>query len=272
MKKSKNFVTNIGNFLLIICLVAFLQLGCDWKKFSNSGGQTNSNTEIKKEISENSKTEIPGNCKNSYYPVGQNIERKYHITYTKNSFPAQDYTETFADFKSDGFVVKTEFNNVNTAINWRCIPDGLLATQYNNSINMKSGSSAKIETVKSEGVSIPVESRWNVGEKWNTKYEINESVTDPKGNQVGEGYGTVIQNAEIIGNEEITTSAGTFQTSKVKTKIMLDLTVKVKGISVPTKTSLDSITWFAKDVGMVKSQSSMNGTEMATVELLSYKK
>lgn len=274
MGKNKILLGKIFNVFLVVGILIFLQIACDWKKFSVS--QNNQNTNVKntekQSNSENPKTAATGNCQNSYHPVGDNIERKYHIVYNKNSFPAQDYTERYTDLKDDGFVAKTDFKEVNTTINWRCTTDGLLATQYNNSIDMKSGGSSKIETLKSEGVSFPIDSKWKVGEKWMTKYEVTQSIRNPNGQETAEAAGTIKQDMEITGAEDVTTPAGTFQTLKVQIKTLLDLKVNVKGVSVPTKVSLETTSWFAKDVGMVKSQTSMGKADIATTELLSFKK
>lgn len=267
MKKHKTII----NFLIVICIAITLQLGCDWKKFSNAGGRSNTNSESQKNASDTSKSEIPGNCNNPYYPVGENIQRKYHIDYATGPVPDQDYTEKFSDFNGDAFAVKNEFKEVTSTVNWRCTSDGLLAVQYGNSIDMKSGS-AKIDTVKSSGITFPNESRWKQGEKWTADYQITETINDAKVSQVGSGEGTVNQTSEITGTEEITVPAGKFQTFKVKNQTTLNLTVKVKGASFPTKTVLETTAWFAKDVGIVKSQTNLGGITTATTELLSISK
>ncbi|MBX7171398.1 MAG: hypothetical protein K1X72_10625 [Pyrinomonadaceae bacterium] len=269
MKKHKAIV----NFLIVICVIIIFQLGCDWKKFTpNSGSQSNTNTESKKDVSDNSKSTVSGNCSNAYHPVGENIQRKYHIDYASGPVPDQDYTEKYSDFTNDGFVAKSEFEKVTSTINWRCTSDGLLATQYGNSIDMKSGGSAKIETIKSSGVTFLVESRWKQGEKWTSEYQITETITDAKGKQVGGGEGTVTQASEIVGTEEVKVPAGTFQTFKVKNQTTLNLTIKVGGMSVPSKTTIETTVWFAKDVGVVKSQNNIGSIMSATTELLSISK
>ncbi|MBS1798126.1 MAG: hypothetical protein JSS81_30210 [Acidobacteria bacterium] len=215
---------------------------------------------------------VPAACQVAYYPVGPTVERKYHIKYAKNFLPEQDYTERYENFADNKFVAKTDFKDVSTTINWTCTPDGLLATQYGNSIDIKSGGGSKIETVNSRGVSFPVDARWKVGEKWTTGYDIRETLIDKNGKQTGTGEGKVEQQAEIVGEEEVTVPAGKFQTMKVRIVTRLDLTVKVGGMSVPTKTEVETTAWLAKDVGMVKSASEMAGLTSAVTELVSSSK
>ena len=260
---------------LLILLFAQFSTGC--RIINNlTATSNNSNTAANNSKGEtagvNTGKDAPVICQNAYYPIGANIERKYHIDYQKAPVPDQDYTERYVDFNADGFVAKTEFKEVSTTINWRCTADGLLATQYGNSIDMKSGSSAKIDTINSKGVSFPVESRWNSGEKWSSEYDIKETLKNPTGSTIGGGDGTVSQASEVVGSEEVKVAAGTFQTIKVKNQTTLNLTVKVGGMSVPTKTVVETTAWFAKDVGMVKSETNMGGLGGATTELLSFKK
>lgn len=277
MKRNPNFLNTFCKYSVIITLSLLIQFqfGCSLiKSVTSSNSSVNSSTATNSTSSgesENAGNGISAICRNAYYPVGPAVERKYHIDYVKNSFPSQDYTERYTDFNGDAFVAKTDFKAVSTTINWRCLPDGLLATQYGNSIDIKSGGGAKIDTLDSKGVSFIAETRWNPGEKWATTYNIKETIKGPDGQTPnGEGSGTVNQSGEVIEAEQVTVPAGTFQTMKVKVKTTLDLTVKVSGMSIPTKTNIDTTAWFAKDVGMVKSETGLGGLGVATTELLSY--
>lgn len=210
-------------------------------------------------------------CANAYNPIGAFLQRKYRITYANNSMPTQEYTESFSDLKADTFVVKSKFSNIETNINWRCTADGLLATQFdNNSMTTNSGVTAKVETVKSEGVSLPGESRWHTGEKWNVDYVIKETIQMPNSQMRPEGDGTVKGDGEILGEEQVTVPAGTYQATKTRFTYKFDVTVKTSGMTIPVpQISLETTAWFVKDVGMVKSITASNGKLAATTELLS---
>lgn len=270
MINNKNFINAVFAVFVAVMLIS----GCRQDQSSDSPQTSESNVVENKNGSSaaTAKSSVSPNCSNPYYPVGESIERTYRIDYADAPVPDQNYTEKYTDFNNDTFVANTEFKEVNTRINWRCTPEGLLATQFNNSISMKRGSSATIETLKSSGISFPEESRWKQGEKWTADYQISQTMSEEKGEELGRSEGTVKQSSEIVGAEEITVPAGTFQTFKVKNQTTLDLTVKVKGMSIPTKTTVDSTAWFAKDVGMVKIQNNMSGFGTVTTELLSYKK
>lgn len=272
----RNSYISKGIYLFVTLCVLQVLAACSTSKVLVPNESANTSGPVAKDSKTSdsaSNSGLSANCINPYYPVGENVKRNYHIKYAGGMFPDHDYTESFTDLKGDNFVVKTEFKEIVSRVNWRCTADGLLATQYNNSMDFtKSGAKATVETVKSEGVSLPSAARWNPGEKWSAKYDITQTVKMPSGETAGEGGGTVSQSYEVIGIENIKTTAGTFQAIKLKMTLAIDLTIKVKGVSVPASTSLDSTVWFAKDVGMVKSETSMNGQEMASLELTSYQK
>ncbi len=257
--------------LLALCLLQ-LQFGCKLERFLSSNNNPGSNNKPGDSTTGASEGNLSAICSNAYYPVGEKIEKKYQIKYQKSPALDQDFTERYINFSGDGFSSKSEFKEVSSTINWRCTADGLLATTYGNTIEMKSGAGVKLDTLNSKGVSFPAESRWNTGEKWTTDYDVKETIKDSKGQEMGSGDGTVHQTAEIIGAEEITVPAGTFQTFKVKIKTNIDIVVKIRGASVPAKTALDTSIWFAKNVGMVKAESDLGGTMTSTTELLSSKK
>ena len=259
---------------LVFAIILLFAISCKLPSFtksdSNSGGSGGGS---KPASPDTSGTGAPGICQNAYYPVGPNVERKYHIKYGQNSALDQDYSESYANFEGDKFTSRMEFKGLTTNMNWRCVAEGLLATEYGNSMDMKkSGMSVKFDTLNSKGVSFPSEANWKTGEKWNTAYEVKENISGADGKQMVTADGSVNQAAEIVGEESVTVPAGTFQTFKVNIKTSMDLKMQMHGANIPVKSDLLTTVWFAKDVGMVKSESIMSGISTATTELLSYKK
>jgi hypothetical protein len=200
------------------------------------------------------------------------MKRKYRVKYPKGVMSDREYTESFTDFSGDTFTVNTDFGSVAAHVKWRCTAEGLLATEYNNSIDMKSGSVVKIETLDSKGVSFPSGDNWQPGGKWNAEYHISEDVATSGGKSVATSKGTVTQDGESIGTEEVTVPAGTFQTVKVRVTTHLDLAMNISGTSIPMKVDLETTAWFAKDTGMVKSVTKLGPTGETTTEMLSFSK
>jgi len=268
MMKPDSYKISFAVFPVLI----FVILGCsNLGRFTQSGNTTSSNSTTSDKNKSDTSGAVSSICNNAYYPVGENTVRKYRVTYPKGTLTEREYTETFSDFTGDTFVVNTDFDKVKAHINWKCTPDGLLATQYNNTVNMtKTGGSASVETKDFSGVTLPPEDRWQSGEKWQAEYHVTESLNGLDGKQAGGGDGIVTQNGEIVGSESVTVPAGTFDTMKAVLKTEVDITVTMKGMSIPMKVPIETTAYFAKGTGMVKSVTKMgSGVGDATSELLS---
>src|SRR5215470_11752355 len=203
-------IENLKVALSVFPILTVMILGCNLGRFTQQGNATPSNSS-----SSNNASSTSGSastiCSNAYFPVGANVVRKYRVVYPKGMLSDREYTESFSDLTGDTFAVNTDFGNVKAHINWKCTPDGLLATQYDNTVNMmKSGASARVDTVDSNGVSLPPEERWQPGEKWHAEYHVTETLNGPDGKQMGGGDGTIAQDGEIVGAESVTVPAGTF--------------------------------------------------------------
>ena len=272
----KNNRQSTGNRIIVpsvvFAIIVFVALGCNLSKFMKSANSTNSDS------SDNRPTSTSGSvgaqCNNPYYPVSPSLSRKYHVSYPKGMLSDRDYTESFSDFSGDTFTVNTDFNTVAAHIKWRCTPDGLLATQYNNSIDMKnSGGSVSVETLDSKGVTFPSADKWQTGEKWQAEYHISENVTTSGGKSIAGSKGAVTQDGEVLGTEEVKVPAGTFQAVKIKITSHVNLTMNIPGSSgVPMNITLETTAWMAKDTGMVRSVTKMGDSGETTSELTSINK
>lgn len=253
--------------LTVFAIIIFVALGCNLSRFTRSGNSANSGP------AEDKPGSASAQCDNPYYPVGPSISRKYHVSYPKGMLSDRDYTESFSDFSGDTFTVNTDFGNVAAHIKWRCTADGLLATQYNNSIEMKStGHSVSVDTIDSKGVTFPNADKWQTGEKWNAEYHISETV-NTGGKSIVASKGTVDQDGEVLGTEQVTVPAGTFQAVKIKISSHMDLTMNVTGAKgMPINIKLETTAWMAKDTGMVKSVTKLGGSGETTSELTSINK
>ncbi len=228
---------------------------------------------VRAESSSTSKEDDAGPCENAFYPVGGNIKRTYRITYPQNVMPPREYTESFSDIAADGFYAVTDLGSSSTKLRWRCSDAGLFATQYNNSIDLKDSGTANIETLEADGISFPAENRWKVGEKWSATYRVKQSIKTGDNTLVTDASGDVKQAAEIVGEEDVAVPAGNFKAFKVKVASDLDISLNIGGNpSVPIRSQIVTYAWFAKDIGMVKSTTSLGKQATVVTELLSFKK
>lgn len=235
---------------------------------SNTASTNASDLAAKQSTSNNG---AQGFCQLAYFPTGADIKRKYQITYQSGGLSPRQYTESFKHIGADSFVTHWQFADVQVDNNWRCTADGLLATQFdNNSVKTNNGVDAKIETIRSEGITLPPDSRWRTGEKWTADYDIKETINLPNSSMRPSGDGNVKLAGEIIGEESVTVPAGEFQATKLRIRQKFNLTIKINGATMPVpQIPFETTAWYAEGVGMVKSVTTSNGATVATTELLS---
>lgn len=112
-----------------------------------------------------------------------------------------------------------------------------------------SASGLDVEVVDAQGVAVPPPAEMTPGKSWANKLAVKmrppESVKLP-GNMRPIISTTFEKESTVIGPEELTTPAGTFQTLKVKNRTTARGSARGEGRSV------DSFAWFAEGVGLVK--------------------
>lgn len=253
-------------------LPAFLSLvflcGCGTTDLASAENADDTNSSAQKGV-------ISGLCRNAYNPISANVERKYRVT--ANGLPTSEMTETYRSIAADSFVVHADYardnqSQVKTDLKWICTAQGLTPSEFDaNTLQTKNGVSGKYETLKVSGVTIPAEARWRTGEKWNATYDVKYTMQIPNSQVRADASGNIVGDGEIIGEESVTVPAGTFKAFKVRTVTKMNMTVKVSGATMPmpNQMSLETMTWFAKGVGKVKSVSSLNGASVGSTELLS---
>lgn len=219
-------------------------------------------------------------CYNAYYPATSTLKKTYKTVFTGGNLPPSTHTESFTNIANDGFRQKMEFAPSETKAaqktetltvegDIKCKPEGLMAMEYG-SLSMGQNTKFKFKTIKAEGISFPNESDWKVGKKWEMNYQVEGQVTgapSPAMNMAPKG--TIVMDAEIVGEESVAVPAGTFQTFKVVMAMHNKLSMSMMGREIPMDNTFKMISWFAKDVGMVKSQVELVGT---TTELITLTK
>lgn len=214
-----------------------------------------------------------GACYNAYYPASPTLKKTYT---TKMGSSSSSHVESFTNFSSTGFTQITEVaprsgdpNSKPFKVEYglSCKPEGLMAMEYG---TMTTGQDTKLQykTVKAEGISFPKDSEWTVGKKWKMGFDIEG---DMAGRAAFTSKGSVSIDCEIVGQETITVPAGTFTAYKVNMDTRTQMTMSIAGRTIPTSPPLiKTVAWFAKDVGIVKSE--MNGMTTYVSELSEMKK
>lgn len=222
-----------------------------------------------------------GGCYNAYYPASATLKKTYKTTFSGDKPAPSTHTESYSNVTNDGFTQKMEFapqaksghaasaTDVTLESSFKCNPEGIVAMEYG-SLNTGQNTKFKFKTSKAEGVTFPSESDWKIGKKWQMSYQVEGQMTgapSPAMNMAPKG--TIVLDSEIVGEESVTVPAGTFQAFKVVMTINNKLNLNMMGRDIPMNNTFKTNAWFAKDVGMVKSQTEGIG---AITELMSLTK
>ena len=217
-------------------------------------------------------------CANAYYPASPTLQKTYKATYTGGKLPNSTYTESYTNFTKDGFVQKMQFAPMEaksgkadiTSIEhgFRCGAEGLMALEYAN-VNAGQENMFKFKTVKTDGISFPNEGDWKVGKKWQANFEVEGLPSEGKGIPMMLKDGKFTLDYEIVAAEKLTVAAGSYDTFKVLMVVTSKMNLGMQGKAMPMNLPpFKNFVWFAKDVGMVKSET----IGMATTELIELKK
>jgi hypothetical protein len=197
-------------------------------------------------------------CEHPYFPVTPTIRRQYRTTY-KTGMPSITHIESITDITDAAFAVKLEFVERTVTRPWTCTVDGLISSEPGNlsaELLMKSD--------KSSGVTLPPADRWQPGASWQRHYDMRGSMPVLPGSKV---TGTLEIHVQVVGAERLTVEAGTFETIKVSFLQAQRFTMKHEGDEVPMHSVLKGASWYAKGIGLVKTEIET----AATTELLKFK-
>jgi len=213
-----------------------------------------------------------GLCANPYFPVVNGATWTYSVT----GSPIQDfsYTDTITNASANGFTLSTSFaleGGLQRTQAWGCQADGLVALEYTGgpSASLSSeGLVAEFNTTAVTGITLPV--NLAVGSSWTQTMEFEGDMTISEGT-TATTTGSATFAASAVGNETVTTPAGTFETIKVEIQQTINITANVSGVSMPITFTGVATAWYASGVGMVKTvqtEDFMGST--STIELQSY--
>jgi hypothetical protein len=208
-------------------------------------------------------------CGVPYYPVRAGLEKQYRVTYERDAAPAATYTESYANIGPDSFTLRYRFAELSVDTGWNCAPEGMVALEYGKLDSARQNANFKMETVGRTGVTIPAAASWREGEGWRSSYDIRTELAGQQGAS-GRGSGTIEITNRVTGRERVTVPAGSYDALKVESTMAMKLIVRVGQLSQPTSTNVRNKSWFAENVGMVKSVSAGDFAG-ATTELVGIK-
>jgi hypothetical protein len=207
-----------------------------------------------------------GPCANPYYPVREGATWNYQGTSSLTE--PYTFTDTITSVRADGFTLTTEFEGLTRTQEWACKPEGILAIEMGGGLTTAQ-TNLTVKTQSASGVTFPAEI--NAGDTWSHSIQFTGTM-DIAGNS-GEAERTTQSDFTALGVESVTVPAGTFEAMKVQVQTTFDATVTFQGVSVPVTFITTTMSWYAQDVGWVKSDSSgdfMGQAYTDTIELQSY--
>jgi hypothetical protein len=183
-------------------------------------------------------------CANRFYPVKNGLKRNYDNTIGGKTALTMEYKDG-----DTSFTEVTALKDVNVRHVWRCTDEGLIAANYGSAAEMKN---MQIEPKHVSGVTLPKEDELKVGKTWATVYHATGT-----SQQLGAIEMTVTLNNKIVAlDDAVKTPAGNFKALKVEIEIDSDMKFGGKNMSVP---KIKAASWFAPNVGMVKSTGGIGG-------------
>lgn len=227
----------------------------------------NSNTDEESSDSESNTSSL---CKNEYYPVVEGAKWNYQGT----SSETDDYTfsNTITAVRDDGFSVLVEFDDVTLTQEWACTPDGILA------LDMGGGTAGTLatsdvnlvmDTQNASGITYP--NNISPGDTWTHTLDYTGTM-DFNGESI-DVSGDTIYNSTAISIESISVPAGTYDAMRIDIVTTININMNMGGSEIPVTFSSTSTSWFAKDVGWIKSDSAgeFSGFSFTdSLELVSY--
>jgi hypothetical protein len=128
------------------------------------------------------------------------------------------------------------------------------------------GMTSEFKTTSSSGVTLPAIVRPN--DSWSQQFTI-EGTQTVSGQDV-QGKGDMSYSCTAADIETVVVPAGSFDAIRVGCQTNGTLTVTMAGFEVPTEFTAAATMWYARDLGMIKTENEISGVGHTTIELTSY--
>jgi len=207
-----------------------------------------------------------GQCKNPLHPVIKGAE----WTYSLSGITTGSFTRTITAVREDGFTEQDDFDaGVTRASEWKC-EDGTLTAlspaEGLSSMIQSSGATVQFETTQSDGVTLP--GIVTPGSAWTQNFTL-EGTQTTAGNSA-DSTGEMSYSCKAADVETVSVPAGVFDAVRVGCQVNATITVDMAGFEVPTEWASATTIWYARDVGMVKTETELSGVGHSSIELTAY--
>jgi hypothetical protein len=193
-------------------------------------------------------------CDHPYFPSAANTTWQY-----QSSMKNTEHTTKIISNSGSSFVMQNNFGSLVVKNTIKCESDGSLTqTEYPTMTGLSAN--MKIETLSYEGAAFPAPAKWVVGSSWTNSFKVKISIA--MGQQNMTQSGTMKISSKIAAEETVKVPAGTFTALKVTQTIAQDMLMNLGGKSTPVKNTITTTSWYAKNVGLIKSVASSITTQL----------
>jgi hypothetical protein len=207
-----------------------------------------------------------GQCSNPLQPVIAGARWDY----TMSGITGGKFTRTITEVHSDGFTDQDVFDSgVTRTGEWKCDQGTLTALSPAEGMSgmvQTKGMTAEFKTTSSSGVTLPAIVR--PGDSWTQSFTLEGTQTI--GGTQAQSKGDTSYSCKAAGTETVVVAAGSFDAVRVGCQINGKITVIMAGVEVPTELTSAATIWYARDIGMVKTENEISGIGHSTIELTSY--
>lgn len=202
-------------------------------------------------------------CDNPYYPLNEG----HSITYKTNygSTPGE-FKLTITERDGNRFTLEYDFNvgsDSKLTQTMECSNGQINAVGYLDFGSVLSGQQISYETISNDGTFLPPDLA--VGSQWESTFRVRVRTTNPQLKAMLDGQEQTfrIQN-RAVAEEQVTTPAGTFTALKVESNTVASINIggTTQSLTIP------ATNWFVRDVGLVKSVTSVSGGTSSSIEAI----
>jgi len=207
-----------------------------------------------------------GQCSNPLQPVILGAT----WTYSMSGITTGTFTRSITAVRDDGFTDQDVFQGgVTRTGEWTCAAGALTALSPAEGISgmvQTEGMTAEFQTRSASGITLPAIVR--PGDSWSQNFTIEG--TQSIGGQDVQSTGDMSYSCTAADNETVIVAAGAFDATRVGCRINATITVTMSGVEVPTEVTSAATMWYARSVGMVKTENEIADIGHSTIELTAY--
>ncbi|RDI94812.1 hypothetical protein DV704_10075 [Meiothermus sp. QL-1] len=209
-------------------------------------------------------------CDQPFSPARPGWEWQYRVSGSQNF----TYTLRKTQIGPTSYTQVREGPTGREELRFRCAPEGIYPIDFGSPSGnrLEAGGqpvSYNLEVIRATGVAIPDYDAWTVGNSWRLVLEVQGS--GQQGPLRFNISGTLETTYKVVAQETVVTPAGRFLAYKLQTQFTTRLRASAGPLSFPFQFESQGTSWYAENVGLVKSVQKTREGESVT-ELVALKR